>query len=54
MCTGDAGLGVASMQRAKTVHELRVRGGVQERDVWSNKRKAKIWCDLDEGRDENE
>jgi hypothetical protein len=54
MCTGDAGLGVASMQRGKKVHELRVRGGVQEHDVWSNKRKAKIWCDLDEGRDENE
>jgi hypothetical protein len=33
---------------------LRVRGGVHEHDVWSNKRKAKIRCDLDEGRDENE
>jgi len=39
MCTGDVGLGVASMQRGKKVHVLRVRGGVHEHDAWSNKRK---------------
>jgi hypothetical protein len=54
MCIDDVGLGVVSMQRGKKVHVLRVRGGVHEHDVWSNKRKAKIRCDLDEGRDENE
>jgi hypothetical protein len=41
MCTGDVGLGVASMQRGKKVHVLRVRGAVHEHDVWSNKRKEK-------------
>jgi hypothetical protein len=55
MYTGDVGLGLASMQGGKRVHGLSVRGGrVHEHDVWSNKRKAKIWCDLDEGRDEKE
>ena len=42
MCTCDVGLGVASMQRGKKVHVLRVRGGVHEHDAWSNKRKAKL------------
>jgi hypothetical protein len=50
MCAGDVGLGLASMQGGKRVHGLSERGGVQEHDVWSNKRTK----NLDEGRDENE
>jgi hypothetical protein len=53
MCTGDVGLGVASMQRGKKVHVLRVRAGCTSM-MRGATREKKIRCDLDEGRDENE